>query len=221
MSSGQSGQVRAVIELLSSLELPAPFKAHDATLVASRVDDEVEGVVEPVVDVLARLVGDTEAEVESPVRERQLVHAEAHAPLAVAGRPAEGSQVDRVPGDERAGVVAQLELEARRRDTVAGRDSDAELERLPGEELEAIRALPPDECRRGDRSLARAPLPQADAELRRARLVRERSAITRDGLSRRTVERDPPALEVDRALAEALDRSRVVRDEDDRSALPA
>src|SRR5918996_1215146 len=71
MSSGQSGQVRAVTGRLLLLERPAPCKAHDAALAAARVHDEDERVVELVVEPLAALVRQAEPKMEAAVRERQ------------------------------------------------------------------------------------------------------------------------------------------------------
>ena len=140
------------------LERPAPCKAHDSALAAAGVHDEDERVVELVVEALAALVGESEAEVETPVRERERAHLEADVTLAVAGAPSELAQGDRFPGDECAGVVAQLELEARWRRAVVRGDRHLQGERLAGEELEPLGALLPDDRGGRDRDLARPPL---------------------------------------------------------------
>src|SRR5919106_3487306 len=219
MSSGQSGQVRAVTGRLLLLERPAPCKAHDAALAAARVHDEVERVVELMVDRLAALVRQAEPKMEAAVRERQRADLEADAALSFHRGPAELAQVDRLAGDERAGVVSQLELEPRRRRAVVSGDGHAERERLSGEELQALGSLLPDERRRGDRNLARPPLAEPCPALGRVDVVREGAAVARDRLASRAVEGDAPRVEEHRALAEPLDRGRVVRDEDDGAAV--
>ena len=50
------------------LERPAPCKAHDSTLLAGRIDDECERVVELVIEVLPTLVGQAQPEMEAPIR---------------------------------------------------------------------------------------------------------------------------------------------------------
>src|SRR5919106_104650 len=109
MSSGQSGQVRAVTGRLLLLERPAPCKAHDAALAAARVHDEDERVVELVVEPLAALVRQAEPKMEAAVRERQRADLEADAALSVHRGPAELAQVDRLAGDERAAVLLERE----------------------------------------------------------------------------------------------------------------
>ena len=94
-----------------------------------------------------------------------------------------------------------------------------ELERLAGEELQAVGTFVPDESRRRDRRLARAPLPEADTTLGRVRVVRERASVPGHRLTGRAVEGDLPALEEHRALAQPLDGRGVVGHEDDRPAL--
>src|SRR5204863_2144826 len=83
--------------------LPAPFasEAHDTALVAGGIDDELLGIVEPVVHPLATLVGETEPQSKTTVRERQLVDVEPNA----------AELVERMPCacDEQARRVAQLE----------------------------------------------------------------------------------------------------------------
>src|SRR5262245_38739590 len=108
---------------------PRPFKADHAADVIPRIDDEDERVVEPVVDVLARLVRETEAEVEATVGQRKGTHVETDVAVPVARRPTDAAQIDGVARDERAGIVAELELQPRWRNPV-GVDPDAELERL-------------------------------------------------------------------------------------------
>ena len=71
-----------------------------------RIDHEPECVVEPVVDVLAALVGQAEPEVEAALRERKLADLEANASPAVPTRPAEAAKIDCVARHERPGVVA-------------------------------------------------------------------------------------------------------------------
>src|SRR5919106_3020005 len=219
MSSGQSGQVRAVTGRLLLLEGPAPCKAHDAALAAARVHDEDERVVELVVEPLAALVRQAEPKMEAAVRERQRADLEADAALSFHRGPAELAQVDRLAGDERAGVVSQLELEPRRRRAVVSGDGHAERERLSGEELQALGSLLPDERRRGDRNLARPPLAEPCPALGRVDVVREGAAVACDRLASRAVEGDATGIEEHRALAQPLHRGRVVGDEHDRAAV--
>jgi hypothetical protein len=62
---------------LRSPPAPAALQADDAAGLAGRIDDELEGVVEPVIDTLAALVGEAETDSEATVGERQLVDVEA------------------------------------------------------------------------------------------------------------------------------------------------
>jgi hypothetical protein len=110
-----------------------------------------------VVDVLARLVGQAEAKVETAVGEWKGADMKAHVPVTVAARPAQTAQFDGVAGDQRPCVVTELELQAGRRYAVR-LDADTQVERLARKELEPICSLLPDEPRRGDRRLAGAPL---------------------------------------------------------------
>jgi hypothetical protein len=57
-------------------------------------------------------------------------------------------------GDERAGIVAQLELEPRRRYAARSRHRHAKRERLARQELETIRSFFADERRRLDGGFA-------------------------------------------------------------------
>src|SRR3954451_3785150 len=106
--------------------LPAPFAAEtdDAALVAGRIDDELPCVVEPVVDELARLVGETEAEPEAAVRERQSLDVEAHC--------AELLERMAGAGDEQPGGVAELERDAERRARRLAGDAQSERQGRPG-----------------------------------------------------------------------------------------
>src|SRR6476659_1044457 len=52
---------------------PAALQPHDAALLAGRIDDERERIVEPVVHALPRLVRKAQTQMEAPVRERQLL----------------------------------------------------------------------------------------------------------------------------------------------------
>ena len=63
-----------------------------------------------------------------------------------------------------------------------------------------------------------APLLQPGRALLRLALACEQAPVLDDRLVRRAVERDEPVLQQHRAIAEALDRRSVVRDEDDRAA---
>jgi hypothetical protein len=58
------------VESCVLLQHPPPFKAHDAALGVPRIDHEHQCVVEPVVDVLAALVRQAEAEVKATVCKR-------------------------------------------------------------------------------------------------------------------------------------------------------
>ena len=105
--------------------------------------------------------------------------------------PAERSQVDGFARDERARVVAQLELEPRRRDSVRGRQMPtSNRERLAGEELKPLLAFAAEQRGRGDRRLARAPLAQPGPALGRVDLVRECAPVASDRFPGRPVECD-------------------------------
>src|SRR3990170_3098163 len=166
------------------LQRPAPFKADDPALVAAGVDDEDERVVEPVVDVLAGLVRQAEAEVKAAVRQRQLADLEADASLAVPTRPAEAPKIDGMTCDERPGVVAELELQTRRRSAVRRRHRHTKRERLAREELKAIGTFLPDEHGGRDRRLAGAPFAQPGAALGGGRVVGEHPPAARDSPAR-------------------------------------
>ena len=144
--------------------------------------------------MLARLVGEAEAKVETSVCQRQRPHVEADAALAVPARPAEAAKVDGVSRDEQAGVVAELELQPRRRNTVRG-NPDVELERLARQELQPLGPFASHELGRCDRGLAGAPLAQTDAPLRGIRLVGESAPVPCDCLARRPVEGHAAAVE--------------------------
>src|SRR4029078_7070208 len=115
-------------------------------------------------------------------------------------------------------AAARREWETRRGHPVR-RDADAELERLAGEKLHAVRAPVPDERGVRDRRLTGPPLTQGDPALRRGRVIGEGSSIAHDGLSRRPVEGDTSSFEEDRPLAKTLDRRSGGGDEHDRPAL--
>src|SRR5262245_43326222 len=102
---------------------------------------------------------------EASVGERQRSELVAHDLLVRVCHPAEAAEIDRLAGHERPRVVAELELEPRRRNAVRGRDADADGERLAGEELQPVLALAPEQRGGGDRRLAGSPLAKARAAL--------------------------------------------------------
>ena len=166
--------------------------------------------------MLARLVREAEPEVEAAVGQRQRPHLEADAALAVPARPAEAAEVDGVSGDEQAGVVAELELQPRRRNAVAEtstRSSNGSPERNCSRSEPSPPTSPAD-------AIVASPEPHSRRPTRRSagiRVVGERPPVPRDRLARRPVERHVAALEEHGALAEPLDRHGVVRDEHDRA----
>ena len=179
---GQSGQLRELIAPGVLLRGPAPFQPDDAALLACRVDEEGERVVEPVQHALAARVDEPEPEVEAPVRERQ--RGDVVAQLAGAVGPADAAGVEHVRRDEQAGLVAQLELELRRRDPVLGLDPEPERERLAREELlplapSARRAVPPRSSPR------RCPTRAGPRRARPGRPRRRAPAVADDRLVRR------------------------------------
>ncbi len=93
-------------------------------------------------------------------------------------------------------------------------------QRLAGEELPALGAVRREQLDLGDPRLAAPPLPQAGLALGRVALEREQPVVARDRVVRRAVELEAAVHEQHRALAQLLDRGRVVRDEDDRPAAP-
>src|SRR5205823_10485374 len=103
---------------------------------------------------LAVRVGEPEPQMEAPVRERQRRNLPAQETLATTAVPAELGRVHGVARDEHARVVAELELEARRRQPVARLDAHAQHERLAGEELLALGAFGAQQLRRRDLRLA-------------------------------------------------------------------
>ena len=82
--------------------------------------------------------------------------------------------------------------------------------------MRALVAVRAEEPGLDDPGLAAAPLPQAGASLLGIALPGELAVVRDDRVVGRAVELDTAAPEQDRALAQPLDRGRVVRDEDDR-----
>ena len=89
----------------------------------------------------------------------------------------------------------------------------------PARNCGALAAARVEQAGADDLGLARPPLAQAAAALRRVEVVGEEAPVARDRLVRRPVVDLLAAGEQDRALAEPLDRLRVVGDEEDRAAL--
>src|SRR6266511_1280334 len=197
------------------LLLPATLEPDDSALVAGRVDDERERVVQPVIETLAGLVSQAEPKMEAAVRERRAVDLETDDRAAL---PAELGRRLRLPSEQQSGRVTQLERDARRRDLGPGGDPEPERERLASEQLRSLVAVGAEERDLLDPRLAGPPLLQACASLVGIALTREQATVTDDRVVGRSVELDDASPQQDRAVAEPLDRRRVVGDEDDRSA---
>ena len=163
-------------------------------------------------------VDEREAEVETAVGERQPVEPEAQLALARAAVPAERAGVLLDGPEHEAAVVAQLDRHARRRDARVGGDDEAHGRRLAGRELDALVAVVVEQLGAHDPRLAAPPLAQAGLELVGIRVRCEQPAVGGDRLARLAVERDLALAQQHRAIAEALDGLRVVRDEEDRPA---
>src|SRR5262249_60035949 len=71
------------------LRAPASFEAEDSALDAVGIDEEAIRVIEPMVEMVARLVGETEAKLKAPVGEREPVDVEAQRALPRLLVPAE------------------------------------------------------------------------------------------------------------------------------------
>src|SRR5437588_4578413 len=201
----------------SSSGRPPALEAEHAAVGALGPDDEGRGVVEPVVEVLAARVRETEAEMEAPVRERELRDVEPERALA---RSVE-AEFARVLGrrrEQEVRLVAQLVAQARGRDRRLRDDPEPHAERLARPELPALVAVAAGEDGRLAPGLAAPPLAQPGAALGRVLLVGEQRVVTHDRIARGPVERDGALAEQHRALAEPLDGRRVVGDEDDRAA---
>ena len=115
-------------------------------------------------------------------------------------------------------VVAKLDRDARRRDARLGRDDEPHRDRLAGGELRALLAVVVEQLGRDDAGLAAAPLAQTGLELVGVRVRREQPAVRADRLARVAVERDLALPQEHGAVAQPLDRLRVVGDEQDRPA---
>ena len=154
---------------------------------------------------------------ESALRERQPVEPERHL-VPPAAIPAEWRELLRHVAEHDAVVVAQLEDDARRGDSLLRLDEQADEHRLTGCELRTLLARVVDERRGGDTRLTGSPLAQPGLQLLRALLRAEQPPVGGDRLARRAVERELTLPKQHRAVAEALDGARVVRHEHDRSA---
>src|SRR5437588_1638702 len=192
------------------LPAPATLEPNDAAVVSARVDDEHQRVVEPVVELLAAVVGQAEPDVEAPVREREVVDVEPRAQLVRAAVPPELSGGLRPARDEQPRRIAQLERQARRAERMRGRDTQAQTERLACEELRARFSVRAEQLDVLDARLTAAPLLQARASLGRVALAGKELPIAHDCVVRRTVEGDLAVPQQDRAIAETLDRGGVV-----------
>ena len=160
-------------------------------------------------EALTRRVRQPESQMEAAEGERKGRHRQGR--LQPAGPvPAEPRRLGHVRRDQQAGVVTELELEQRRLDGLTRLDLDRQRERLAGEELLPLLPVSAEETRRGDHRLSGAPFPEPGAALGRVELVRERPPVADDRLVRRPVEGDLATVQEHGALAQALDRARVV-----------
>ena len=196
---------------------PAPFQPDDAApLLAGRVDEEDERVVEPV-QQLALAVGEPEPEVEAPVRERQPVDVVAQLPRARG--PADAAGVEHVRSDEqtrrrrapRAGAAA---ARSRCSASIRSRSENGSPAR------NCCRSSPSDPTSRAAAIVA-SPVPHSRSPAARSAGIgvrRERLPVAHDRLVGRAVELEPTLAQQHRSLAEPLDLRRIVRDEDDRPA---
>ena len=143
---------------------------------------------------------------------------EAEDALARRLAPAEVGRVLRLGGEQEAGLVAELDRDARRRDRLAHGDAELDGRRFAGEELLPRIAVGAEQPRLGDARLAAAVLAQPGGALLRVTLLGEEPVVPGERLLRRAVELELPVAQQHRTLAEPLDRRGVVRDEDDRAA---
>src|SRR5581483_3759266 len=197
------------------LQRPAAVEQDRPGRLAGREDEEADGVVQRVQEPPARSVGEREAEVEAPVGERQPSEAVGQIALAAAV-PAELRRVLSRSAEDKAAVVAQLERDPRRCDARVGGDTQPDGDRLARRKLRPRLTVVVDQLRRDDARLAAPPLAQAGDELVRVDVGGEQPAVFGDRLRRRPVECDFTLAQQNRAIAETLDRLRVVRDEHDR-----
>src|SRR4051812_14518131 len=154
---------------------------------------------------------------ETALRERQPVESKRDlvSPGAV---PAERSELLRHVPEDNAVVVTQLQRDARRGDALLRLDEQTDEHRLAGRELRALLARVVDERGCGDPRLARAPLAQPGLELLRALLRAEEPSVRGDRFARRAVEGELSLPQQHGPVAQPLDRTRVVGDENDRAA---
>src|SRR3954447_18966020 len=142
------------------LRAPAPFEPENSALAAVGINEEAIGVIEPMVEMVACLVGQPEAKLETAVGERQPVDVEAQRPLARRLVPAELAGVLHARREQQAGVGSQLVRQARWGEPAVCFDANAQGQRLPGEELPALGAVRREQLDLGDARLAAPPLAQ-------------------------------------------------------------
>ena len=156
---------------------------------------------------------------EAAVGKRQAVDVEARSELRRVRLPAE---LPVRPGHRRRRAArSRHALSNESRGAASGRsrnEPQPQCQRLAGEELRACLPVRPEQLDLLDPHVAAAPLLQAGAALGRIAVAREQLAVAHDRVVRRPVEVDGAVPQQDRAVAESLDRGRVVGDEHDRAA---
>src|SRR5204862_2215125 len=120
----------------------------------SRIDDEANAVVQPMVEAAAGLVAELEPQPEAAVGERRLRDVEAEHPVAGLLAPAERGRVLRVGGEQQAGLVTDLERDSGRGKRLADGDPQLDRRRLAGEQLLALLSPGSEEPRLDDPRLA-------------------------------------------------------------------
>ena len=160
-----------------------------------------------------------EPQVEAPVGERQPVEPEAQLALARARRSSRAppSPARRSPSTSPPSSRSSSETRGGATPGSAA-TTQPHRRRLARGELRALVAVVVEQLGRDDARLAASPLAQAGLELVRVRVLGEQPPVGGDRLAGRAVERDLALPQQHRAVAEPLDRLRVVRDEEDRAA---
>src|SRR5262249_49334051 len=152
-------------------------EAKDSALDAVWVDEEAIRVIEPMVEMVARLVGETEAKLKAPVGERQPVDVEAQRSLSRLLVPAELAGVLDARSQEETRVRSKLVRKPRRRERPVGGDPYAQREGFPCKELPALGAIRGEQLDLGDARFAAPPLAQPGLALRWVALEREEAVV--------------------------------------------